>query len=357
MEIRSCPLPTVKGHGACHLPLKGKAAGLLNPKPGYSAAVKALWGKIVNSLLGGKISPILKIITLGFVCTLLSCREGGEQGAVLFSVEDAYGEALSFEAYPQRVVSLTPSLSESVFALGRGERLVGRTDYCDYPPEIGQLPSVGTLLDPSVEQIVSLKPDLVLASSHVRGEVLETLTLVGIPVLALYKEEDFEGVYTLLETLGLVLDAQTEAQTLIGGMKASIAETVDIVSQARERPRVYYVVDYGEYGDFTAGGNTFIHAMLTMAGGENIAKDLKGWAYSLEKIVEANPDLLILSRYGGMKRGILQSPNYQSLRAVQEGRVYEVDSNQIVRQGPRLAQGLRELAEVIHPELFGTRSE
>ena len=118
------------------------------------------------------------------------------------------------------------------------------------------------------------------------------------------------------------------------------------------RPRVYYVVGFGEAGDFTAGGDTFIGTIIEMAGGDNVAKDLQGWQYSLEKLIEQDPDIIICSKYYDAKAGIEQAQGYKDLRAVKEGRLLEIDNNLLDRQGPRLADGLEELAKLIHPELF-----
>ena len=120
----------------------------------------------------------------------------------------------------------------------------------------------------------------------------------------------------------------------------------------QEKPSVYYVVGFGEYGDYTAGGDTFIGKMIEMAGGKNVAKEAEGWAYSLEKLVEQNPDILICSKHFDSKAGIELANGYKELSAVKEGRLYEIDNDLLDRPGTRLADGLEELARLIHPNVF-----
>ena len=254
--------------------------------------------------------------------------------------------------YPQRVVSLGPNITETLFALDRGELLVGRTDYCDYPPEALDIPTVGTLTEPSLEKIVSLTPDLVIASTHVKAELLNTIEEAGIPVLSVYSEESFEGVYSLIGEVARKIGADDEGKKLTGEMM----KTVDLVRKkaaGREKPTVYYVIGYGEYGDYTAGGNTFIGKMIEMAGGINAAAELEGWRYSLEELLVQDPDMLICSgNYGNIPQELTAAAGYRDLSAVKEGRIYTIDNNKLDRQGPRLAEGLKDLAEIIQGDDF-----
>jgi iron complex transport system substrate-binding protein len=120
----------------------------------------------------------------------------------------------------------------------------------------------------------------------------------------------------------------------------------------RETPSVYYVLGYGKGGDFTAGSDTFISQMIKMAGGRNSAVDVRGWIYSLEKIIENDPDILVCSKYYDSKNGIMNTSGYQELTAVKNGKIFEVDNDVIDRQGPRLVEGLEAFARIFHPEAF-----
>ncbi len=190
-------------------------------------------------------------------------------------IEDSYGRKVTINKEPMRVISIAPNITETIFALGQGEKLVGRTDYCEYPEAAKEIESIGSLQSPNIEKILSLNPDLVIASTHFKKDVLEKLEELDLKVMVLYGEESFQGVYQVIEKLGTVLNAKEEADKVIANMK--------------------HVVGFGESGDYTAGRGTFIGEMIKMAGGKNAADDVKGWKYSLERLVEKDPDILICS--------------------------------------------------------------
>ncbi len=267
------------------------------------------------------------------------------------TIEDSFGNTVILEKKPERIVSVAPSLTETVFALGAEELLVGRTDYCDYPVETAGVESVGTLKEPNIEKIVELETDLVIASTHFSDDVYEKLKEIGIQVIVLNPNDSFEGVFSVIDAIGSITDAGSEAENLIEDMKVSIEDVKSKVN-GLEAPSVYYVVGYGEFGDYTAGGGTFISEMIKLANGNNIADDVEGWSYSIEKIVEHDPDLLIVSKYYDAKQGVIEANGYKELTAVADGHVFEIDNNLIDRQGPRLAEGFEALARIIHPDAF-----
>lgn len=269
---------------------------------------------------------------------------------------DSYQREITLKRRPARVVSVAPNITEIIFALGKGGALVGRTEYCDYPPEALKVACVGNVTDPSIETIVRLKPDLVIASTHFQKTVLEKLEDLGIKVAVFYGPADFDGVYTTIRQVGKALGAREEAESIVAGMRRKINRIGALVRNA-PKPKVYYVVDFGPAGDFTAGKDTFIGKMITKAGGINVAEDTRGWQYSLEKLVAKNPDLLICSRYHQTKARLQQAVGYRELPAVRAGKIFEIDSNLLDRQGPRLAEGLEELARILHPELLGNSSK
>ncbi len=275
----------------------------------------------------------------------------GEKGEGTREILQSDGTVVTLGGIPERVVSLGPNITETIFALGKGDLLVGRTDYCNYPPEAASVPSVGRLTDPSLETILLLEPDLVIGSTHMKKETAEKISAMGIPVLNLYGEQNFDGVYRIISSTAQALDAEEEGRALVQEMKNRVRSVEERVKDL-PRPRVYYVIGYGEYGDYTAGGNTFIGQLLTMAGAENVASGLEGWRYSLEELVSQNPDLLICSAYANAREGIMASPGYRELSSVRAGRVYPIDNNMLDRQGPRLAEGLAELAGIIHGNEF-----
>ena len=264
---------------------------------------------------------------------------------------DSYQRVVRIPAEVTRVVSLGPNITEAIFALGLGDNLVGRTDYCDYPAAVFDIASVGTITDPNIEMIIELDPDLVIGSIHTEKETLDRLEDAGITTVGIYTEENFAGVYHTISDLGKILRVEEEADRIVTEMQDTISYIEETVKGA-EAPSVYYVVGFGEWGDFTAGGDTFINDIITLAGGKNIAEDVSGWSYSLEKIIENDPDIIICSEYWGTPEMFASTPSYEDLRAVTEGNLYPIDNNMIDRQGVRNAAGALVLAKIFHPELF-----
>lgn len=267
------------------------------------------------------------------------------------TISDSTGHEIVIDRKPQKVVSVAPSITETIFALGAESQLVGRTDYCDFPAEVSQIATIGTLQEPNIEKIVELEADLVIASTHFKEDVLKKLQELEIPVIVLNPNDSFEGVYDVIEKLGLIFDQKTESQEVVSTMKKKISSVKDKVASLAP-PTVYYVVGYGEFGDFTAGGGTFISEMIHDAGGRNVADDVDGWSYSVEKLVEHDPEILLVSKYFGAKQGVIEGEGYKELTAVKTGKIHEIDNNLIDRQGPRLADGFEELARAIHPDAF-----
>lgn len=266
-------------------------------------------------------------------------------------IKDSYNREVTLDKEPQRVISLAPNITEVIGILNKLDKLVGRTNYCDYPVEVKNIKSVGTLKDPSIEKIVELKPDVVIASTHFSKEVLSKLEALNIKVVVLYGEENFNGVYDTIIKVAQILNANAAGNKVISDMKAKVA-SVEAKVKDKSKPSVYYVVSYGKYGDSTSGNDTFINQIIEMAGGKNAASDVKGWKYSVEKLVEKNPDLLICSKFDNSKEGIKTTAGYKDLNAVKNDKLYEIDSNLLNRQGPRIADGLEQMPKIIHPEAF-----
>ncbi|WP_123054168.1 ABC transporter substrate-binding protein [Clostridium sp. JN-1] len=266
-------------------------------------------------------------------------------------IKDSTNRQITIKDEPKKVVSLAPNVTETIYALNKQSTLIGRTDYCTYPKEALKVPSVGNLTDPDVEKIIQLKPDLVIASSLTEPASLKKLEQVNLNVLVLSNVESFENTYNTIKTIGTVLNANQEAYTIVSNMQKKVKD-VEAKVKGKSSPTVYYVVSYGKSGDFTAGKDTFIGKMLEMAGGKNAADDVNGWNYSLEKLVEKNPDILICSNKFNSKDGIKSAAGYKDLNAVKTNKLFEMDEDIISRQGPRLADGLEALAKIIHPEAF-----
>lgn len=262
-------------------------------------------------------------------------------------VIDSFGNTTELRSEPLRIVSCAPNVTELLFELGAGEKVVGRTDYCNYPEEASGVESVGAIDVPSVETIVALEPDLVIASSIFTEASYNALTELGVTVVVFHEEYDIDGVQSMIRSVGEIINRNAEAQERVRIMDERIQTAVSSV-EGKIRPSVYYAVSFGEYGDYTAGGDTFVHQMIEKAGGDNIAADVVGWSFSIEKLIEADPDVILVNQY--MIDEFIATEPYSDLSAVENGRVYGVDADLLERQGFRNAEGIELLVTLFYPE-------
>ena len=257
-----------------------------------------------------------------------------------------------------RIVSLGPNITETVFALGKGNLLVGRTNYCDYPEEAKQIQSVGDLYNPSIETIVSLKPDVIVCSSIVSTETVAVLQNAGLSVAIVNPQESLEGTYELIETVGTIIGAEKESVELCSEIRERIFKVESTVSSnVKERKTVYYCVGFGEMGDFTATGDTFISGVIDVAGGENVAKDGRNWIFDKESLFIADPDVILIPVYSysnpeGDINYLTSVEPYSNLSACKSGEIKLIDGNIMDRQGPRIADAVEEVARILYPEVF-----
>ncbi|MFV3012369.1 ABC transporter substrate-binding protein [Clostridium botulinum] len=292
---------------------------------------------------------IIICIMLAFMLVSCNLKKGeNKETQKNIKITDSYGKELAFEKAPERIVSLSPGATETIYALNKENTLVGRSDFDDYPAAVSKIKSVGGVKDPSIEKITELKPDLVIGGAHFSKDTVKKLEDLGIKVAVLYGAEDFEGAYKNIMDISTILGVTEKGKTIVDGMKKKV-QSVENKVKSLDKPKIYYVVDFGK-ADFTAGGDTFIGKMIEKAGGDNIAKDTKGWNYSFEKIVENKPEMIILSDKFNTKKNFLAADKYKELPASKANKVYEIDDNMLLRQGPRQADGLEALAKIIHPE-------
>ena len=294
---------------------------------------------------------VIICIMLAFMLVSCNLKKGENKEAQKnIKITDSYGKELTFDKAPERIVSLSPGATETIYALNKENTLVGRSDFDDYPAAVSKVKSVGGVKDPSIEKITELKPDLVIGGVHFSKVTVNKLEDLGIKVAVLYGAEDLDGAYKNIMDISTILGVAEKGQTIVNAMKKKV-ESVENKVKSLNKPEIYYVVDFGK-ADFTAGGDTFIGKMIEKAGGENIAKDTKGWNYSFEKIVENKPEMIILSDKFNIKKNFLATDKYKDLPAAKKNKVYEIDDNMLLRQGPRQADGLEALAKIIHPEAF-----
>ena len=279
------------------------------------------------------------------------------------TVVDDFGRSVTLPNVPQRIVSLAPSNTEILFALGLGSKVVGVTEFCDYPPKVlervkkGDIAVIGGFADPSIERIVASSPDLVLAGTSLQEKVVKDLEEKGITVIAL----DPKKVDQILADIRLVGEAcgkLEEAENLIDEMQRVIDAVVSKTENVTYRPRVYYEVWYEPL--YTIGPGTWQSELIKMAGGVNIFADAKE-AYpivSAEAVIERNPEIIVvpIGYMGGVEEDFEKRPGWSAISAVKNGRIYEIDENTVIRPGPRIIQGLQQLAKFIHPDIFGASS-
>ncbi len=290
-------------------------------------------------------------------CGLLSSSLAHAQDFPI-RVQDASGRTLTLDTAPRRIVSLVPVATEILFSLGEGARLVGRSRFDDYPPEARLIPDVGDAIRPSVETVVLRDPDLViLVGGSDNGASVRELERLEIPHLVVV----FNSLEDLRENvirLGRILGREERAGRLWEQIAREL-ETVRAAVEGRPRPQVYYDVGYPPA--FTAGAGSYLDALLSIAGGQNVFGDLSAPSpqVSLEAILARDPDVIIypVSSNEPPQAGAPEDrPGWENLRAVRSGSVLEVPSELLHRLGPRVGEAARVLAVALHPEIEGAQS-
>ena len=292
--------------------------------------------------------------SLGAALVLVAALSGlaaDARGAATREVTDMLGRRVRVPDHAARIVSLAPSITETVFVLGDGDRLVGVTDYCDYPPEAARKPRVGGISTPSFEAILARRPDLVLATSESNYEEhVQRLVSLGLPVYVI-RPLDFETVLESIERIGAVLGREALARARVAAMRRDADAIAHAVAGA-PRPRVLYVVWPNPL--IAPGRGTLITELLQRAGGESVTgtEPLAYPRLSLETVVERRPDRIIVGRHGqGTVEELLRGwERLDAVSAVREGRVYAVDGDLVHRPGPRMIEALRALAHALHPD-------
>ncbi len=271
---------------------------------------------------------------------------------------DDLGRTITLAGCPTRVVSISPNITEGLFAIGAGNLVVGRDTNSDYPPEVKNITDVGSFYQNlPLENLLALEPDLVIAAEIISKDQVSQMEEAGLTVYWQANPKSLEDLYRNLETLGQLTCREEQAQELVAQLKERVQAVREAVAQVETRPKVFYELDATDPEQpWTAGPGSFIDILIREAGGENVAGELDTpWAQvSLEKLLEWNPDIIVLgdANYGVTPEAVAQRPGWAALKAVQEGRVYPVDGNLFSRPGPRLVDGLETLAVLFHPDLF-----
>ena len=259
---------------------------------------------------------------------------------------------------PERIVSMAPNITEILFALGLGVRVAGVTRFCDYPPEAARLPRIGGLVDPNVEIVRSLDPDLVIAFRGNPLRLVDRIRRLGLPVFVLDIGRGLDELPALVTKIGRVTGAEARAEALAAGLSARLRAVGAAMKGLTARPKVFVLL-YGQ-GLWTSGGESYVNDLIGRAGGTNVAAALpKKWAlYKRERIIRDNPDVVfILARsaadFAAGKDWLAGMPGIGAVSAVRTGRIYEIDENAASRFGPRLVDVLDRMAALLHPGRSG----
>lgn len=273
---------------------------------------------------------------------------------------DGLGREVTLVAPAQKVISLSPSNTEILFAIGAGSQVVGRDSFSDFPAEAASVTDIGgSMGDYDTETIVSLQPDLILASELNPADLVKSLEDLGLTVYYLSNPKDFAGLYENLAIVGELTGHSEDAAALNASLKERVKAVTIQVALSSYMPKVFYELDgtMDATKPWTSGKGTFIDLLISMSGGTNIAGEIdSAWAQiSSEEIIAQNPDVILLgdAAYGMTPDQVSARAGWNIIQAVKDGKIYTFDDNLVSRPGPRMVDGLEELARLLQPAYFG----
>ncbi|WP_353949084.1 ABC transporter substrate-binding protein [Sporolactobacillus sp. Y61] len=284
--------------------------------------------------------------------------EQGEKITYPVKIKDAVNQEVVIKKKPNKIVSLIPSNTEIAFALGLGDKIVGVSDFDNYPKDAIRKPKVGGT-DLNVEKIISLKPDLVLAhasAAHDSKDGLQQLRDAGIPVVVVNDAQNFTQVYDSIDMIGKATGESEKADHLIQNMKSRIAAIKKKAAKikAADKKKVYVEIS-GAPDIYTVGKNTFMNEMLSVIHADNIVKE-EGWVkVDPEEIIRQNPDVIITTYGYYVKDAVKHVSNrkgWQEINAIKHKQVIDVNSDEVTRPGPRIVKGVEDLAKAVYPDQF-----
>jgi iron complex transport system substrate-binding protein len=292
---------------------------------------------------------------LVLIISLLGCQTGSltneespvDPGDVRYplTIKDQAGNNVTISKIPERIISLVPSNTEILFAIGAGKKVVGVTTNDDYPKEVKNLPKVGDMTI-NAEKVVAQKPDIIFASSLNGKETIDKLKKLGLTVFVL-DANTIKGVYQSIDLAGQVTNQLHDSDKLIGKMESEKLQIFREVTQAKKDKPVTVWLE-SDPSLFTAGTGTLLNELVSLAGGDNVAKNLAGWPQvSSEQVVKWNPEVIV-SMYGDTS--VIQNRSgWNTIQAVQSKRITSIDPNIISRPGPRIVEAMRQLAKTFYP--------
>jgi len=270
---------------------------------------------------------------------------------------DGLGREVTLAGPAKRIVSLAPSNTEILFALGAEDLVVGREDTADYPVGALDIPSIGSLFgDINTEVIVALEPDLALAAGIITPEQVQAIEAIGVPVFSLGDPMGFDALYENLRIVGLLTGREAEAARLIEDLRARVDAVLATVTDA-DPVKVYYEVDGTDPSSpWTTGSGTFQDVLIGLAAGTNVVSDIQGWGQiNVEELVSRDPDIIIFGEGPWVPttpESLSARAGWSGIAAVVNGSVHGIDTNWVDRPGPRLVDAFETIARLLHPELF-----
>lgn len=296
----------------------------------------------------------MKKNALGLVLIFFSFELIISQSKIL---QDALGHRYQLGLPPQRIISLAPNLTEILFELNLGDKIVGLTRFCNYPPQVASIEKVGGYLDPNLEKIAALKPDLILAFRGTPLDVLHKLRAAKLPLFVFDEGQKIEELFPLIQTIGLLTGRENQAQKLVHNLQSRIHYVQAKIKNIKARPKVFLTLS--AQGLWTCGHQSFLHHLIELAGGENIAafEPRRWFILRTEDLLRASPEFIIilapdLSTFTQKKSFFLQERVFHQIKAVQNQRFGWLQEDEASRFGPRLVKALEELACLLHPEIF-----
>jgi iron complex transport system substrate-binding protein len=278
-----------------------------------------------------------------------------DRPAVLY---DDLGHSFSPGASPRRIVSMAPNITEILFALGLEERVVGVTRYCDYPSEAARKDKIGGLVDPSIEKIQALHPDLIIAFRGNPIGILNKLKNLHFPVFILDTGRSLDDLFLTIEKVAAVTGEEKTAANIIYSLRKKRLNIQKTLGPVEKTPRVFLSV-YGR-GLWTCGQESYLNSLLTEAKGVNIAGGIRRrWLnLSREELIHRDPEVIIImtgdeSGFAQAKQWLLADSRLKTISAIQRHRIHFLDENVASRFGPRLIDALDDVARILHPEKFG----
>jgi len=272
-------------------------------------------------------------------------------------IKDDLGFAFDMTAPPQRIISLAPNITETLFALGLGEKVVGVTRYCDFPKDSTKKEKIGGMVDPNLEKIIALKADLIIGFRGNPLTTIERLRNLNLPVFVLDIGTTIESTLSIVKKIGTVTHTEKRAALLIQSLRERYEKILSALRDVKQEPKVFLSL-HGT-GLWTCGKESFLNDLVKKARGMNIAGNIpRKWLnYNREHLIHEDPEvIIILSKsekdFLKTKKWIKNEAHLEGTKAVDTDRIYFLDENLATRQGPRLIEALEELARLLHPQCF-----